>query len=744
MRPHHPSRSWLPWLLLLPLAILAWPGPGAPLVDDPFPHIGGSGWMAFGSLPAALWLVFAGRARPLSGLRLLVLLWLLVSVGTWLGSPSDPFEGRRAWVHMGSCLVFFAAGAQLDSHGRRRLNRGMVLLSLLWSAWALWLGVESGYAGVLGNSGTLSQAALPGAVIGAWYVVSRRGLYWFLGLLAFALFLAHAGLAPVLAGGLSMLLALLASCFISPWATRKEQVRRRLGILAALSAFALVGVAQLGSSGALENAPPAIGDSESKTPAKDSSELGGVSVRWMIWGSIPALLAEQPLFGLGPGQFQAAYPPYRDAREIEASRGGDLSAADTFVNHAHNDLLQGLAEWGLLAGLLWLGFLGLALRAGLRALGQTDFPTIASAAAALAMLCNALFHSPLSMNPVAAGMACMLFGVVCGRHPAQTGLQPTRGWRIALLAVSLACLPSAWSMIRFGSAFSEHIRANKFFIELDEAGGGPGLNQLYLDVVAARKAAIEVAPQSAPSRLTAARTAEGEEQLERWQQVLEVRPHSVEALDRIGMLHASSDRTEEARASWKRALDLSPTQPRILENIARLELKAGDPEQGNGFLERRLALGALQPGLGEYFGSLLVLNGLWSAGTALLTGTELEASNPNQINADYQALRKSGPEQQADALRCLSQLLWAREHTLTEDYDVALRSYGQALRPTRKLRAEGASVLRVEIAALHLLSGNTAKAQAEVQGITLSELQWSGLPSWACEAIASAGLLEGR
>ncbi len=404
MKPTPQRASWLPWLLLLPLAPLAWPWAGSPMADNPIPHIAGAGWVALGSLPAALWLLRRGRARALSGLAPLLLLWAYVTAAVHSGSPSDPFEAERAWVHLGSFVVLFAAAAQLDTAGRRTLNRGLVLLSILWSAMALWMGAGEAYGGVLGNSGTLSQAALPGAAIGAWYVVTRRGLFWCMGLVAFALFLAHAGLAPVVAGGLGLMLTLLASSWLSPWARRKEQVRRRLGVLAALTIFSLIGLMGMERAASTPESPAP--QTESSSP--DHGDLGGARVRWLIWGSLPKLLAEHPIFGLGPGQFQAQYPPYRDPREAAASRGPDLNANETFVNHAHNDILQGFAELGLVAGLLWLTFLALMLRAALSGLSQLDFPTIASSAGALALLIAALFHAPLTMNPARAATGAVL------------------------------------------------------------------------------------------------------------------------------------------------------------------------------------------------------------------------------------------------------------------------------------------------------------------------------------------------
>ena len=62
--PVRTEHGALPLLLLLPAAALAWPGPGAFLVNDPFPHLTGTGVIALASLPAAAWLaVVCGETR---------------------------------------------------------------------------------------------------------------------------------------------------------------------------------------------------------------------------------------------------------------------------------------------------------------------------------------------------------------------------------------------------------------------------------------------------------------------------------------------------------------------------------------------------------------------------------------------------------------------------------------------------------------------------------------------------------
>ncbi|HED65594.1 MAG TPA: O-antigen ligase family protein, partial [Planctomycetes bacterium] len=456
--PGRAAMRALPLLLLFPAFLVAWPLFGAPLRDDPFPHLAGSAWVALASVPLAL-VLFRTTSRTklhARGLGTLLALWVFVALRVFLRSGTDWFEAIRALTLVSTWPVLFLGGAQLDTHGRRALGRGLVWLSLLVTASALVRSRFTGdLSGVLGNTGPLSQLALPGAVIGAWYVATRRGRYFLIGALAVTSFLLHAGLAPVLAGGLVFTLVLVASSLLSPWAKGRAQVRRRLGMLAALSVFGFVVLQGPRSA----DSPEPAAESPVAALTRSGGNLGGVEVRLRIWRSIAPVLASRPLLGLGPGQFQARYPRYRDPREIEASRGGVCSTRNTEADHAHNDLLHGLAELGLVGGAIWLAFLLLSLRASLSALSQTDFPTIGLGAGALAILFASLFHSPLWFNPPASAVALVLFGSVLGRSRSATRAPMRPGIALTCLTVLLIGLFRGHLLIGHGRALAAYVES---------------------------------------------------------------------------------------------------------------------------------------------------------------------------------------------------------------------------------------------------------------------------------------------
>ena len=54
------------------------------------------------------------------------------------------------------------------------------------------------------------------------------------------------------------------------------------------------------------------------------------------------MVADQPVTGMGPGQFPIRYPEYRSQEEIELSTFGRKEARAVFT--AHNDWLQTAIE----------------------------------------------------------------------------------------------------------------------------------------------------------------------------------------------------------------------------------------------------------------------------------------------------------------------------------------------------------------------------------------------------------------
>lgn len=82
---------------------------------------------------------------------------------------------------------------------------------------------------------------------------------------------------------------------------------------------------------------------ETKQNSVLSDELNSWGARESIWKSTALMIKDHPLTGVGPGNFELAYPSYRQAR------------MDKRIDYAHNDFLQFVAEVGVF-GIVFLFF----------------------------------------------------------------------------------------------------------------------------------------------------------------------------------------------------------------------------------------------------------------------------------------------------------------------------------------------------------------------------------------------------
>jgi len=172
--------------------------------------------------------------------------------------------------------------------------------------------------------------------------------------------------------------------------TRFRPPTTRLVIVVLAIAIALIPLAQLGAD-ALWN--------RFEDSAEDFSKPGS---RGMVWGDTLELARAFPVFGSGFGTFSAVYPKYRspDVRY--------------FYAHAHNDLIQFVAEGGAIGAILLLALLAFVARRLFAAIrGQFGVLGIGMGVGLSATLLHALidfnFHLPAN-----AALAAVLAGSLWG------------------------------------------------------------------------------------------------------------------------------------------------------------------------------------------------------------------------------------------------------------------------------------------------------------------------------------------
>jgi O-antigen ligase len=724
------SVPWVP-LLLLPGLLLAWPGPGAILEGVSQHVLTGTALALLASLPLALFLAWRGRPRRVLALPVFLLVAALAFARSAGGNLTDTLEADRALAALSTHLLFLMAGASLSGASRQVLGRALPGLALLWLSSAVITLLSSSRgdaAGVLGNTGDLAEAAVPGAAMGlvlaADATLGRSPVRW-LALAGVLGVVAYVALVPVHGAAW----ALAAAALLAAWRQGRGRPVRALPLAMLSLVLLALPLLHLGAeaSHAPDPAPGSVATSSAPLTASATPRptTGGLEVRRRIWMRLPRLLRDATLLGPGPGQFPAAFPPHRDPLEIELSTHNRSVPFETAVEHIHNDWLQGLSEGGLLGGAAWILFLLAVLYRSLVPVPEENPYRAGARCACLAILVLAFFNAPLFYSPGTSPLAFALFGwVLSGDRPA-TG----RAGRLLMVGAALLLVlqaPRALAIFRHGLAHTP-------------------------------QEALAACPDSVPARsLLAHREAaagpdRSAEALSAWEAVLARRPHALDALIGAGNIHARAGDLVGARHYFERARLVDAAHPGLLRNLVTLELDAGRLLEAQAPLERLRADGRLDLAWARGQGTRRLSAGQAREGLFLLEAADaldlpdgLAAHDGDGFYAASARAGESGDEALAKALRCHAHRLWATEQALAGDFATAVRSLRQSLASARPPGAEmsgGAPCITLELAAALVGAGSEAEARDQLADLRPRPQDLASLAPWAGQILLEAGLL---
>ncbi len=280
----------------------------------------------------------------------------------------------------------------------------------------------------------------------------------------------------------------------------------------------------------------------------------GIGPRLQIWSEAWRMFLGAPLLGAGWGQF--AWHHF-----VQQAVTGETAAPGVF-NHAHNIVLQLMAETGALGASIVVGALVLWIADLKRVKFELEGWWLLALAAVIAI--HSLLEYPLWYSYF-LGMAALLLGLgaervfalrFAGAARAAAGLAIITGW-LNLVAM----LPSYLEFERL--VFTPESRSAQL---LDEAAFAKALVGLYREPLLVPYVELAVAYGITPSKekLT--------EKLELTTRVVHFAPESVVAY-RYALLLALAGRAEAAREQFERALRVYPEgRPAVtagLENLAR-------------------------------------------------------------------------------------------------------------------------------------------------------------------------------
>jgi len=368
--PASRAGRWAPWWVIAFVAL--WPLPGI-----------AEGVLVLGALYAAVRMVqlrLQGNQRLLSSPA-----WALTSIlflGYWLPqafSAFDAIDPGTAWRKTAAGLrylpfMWLVAIAVATPQRRALTLGGLAVITGLWTVDALaqaiigssplfwsmdqlkWafsghglcspqeMAAADRLSGVLGPCNLKFGQVLASLSPFLLFAAARRA-----SILGWSLVAAAVGVVLVLAGSRAAWLTYALVLVFSGW--------RLIGVRGLLACVAVGAVAAV----VLTVSVPQVGDRVARTAMAWEGENDGVnqalSGRAQIWAAATCMIQEHPINGVGARGFRDAYPacnPDPAAQEV----WGDGPAL-----HAHQIVLEILAETGLLGLLLWLAAVAQAWRA---------------------------------------------------------------------------------------------------------------------------------------------------------------------------------------------------------------------------------------------------------------------------------------------------------------------------------------------------------------------------------------------
>jgi len=310
--------------------------------------------------------------------------------------------------------------------------------------------------------------------------------------------------------------------------------------------------------------------------------------------STRAMVADHPLWGAGPGTWRWVLAGYRDPKLQLAPR------------HAHNDVMQLAAEYGLVGLMLVLGVIGCFLWQIVR-FTRPDEPAetrawmIGSATAVLAMVVHSFADFNLHI-PVNAYLLASLLGLTAAfsakESPCRRVEAVPPGSRLVGAVVLVAALMAAWLAVPLGLGQRLLLAGN------DEAAAGEWANATAL-----HQRAVRLDPRSPAAHMRlgddyrlratdpAAPLGIAESQqlladaVQAYERSLALNPFDTDVRVRLALAHDARGETPQARAALENALIRDPNNSYALLRAGIFYLRHGEIERGRAALEKSAGFG---------------------------------------------------------------------------------------------------------------------------------------------------------
>lgn len=319
-----------------------------------------------------------------------------------------------------------------------------------------------------------------------------------------------------------------------------------------------------------------------------------LGMRTLMWTASTKMLAERPVFGVGPGTWEWFHLPHRDPR------------LQTHARHAHSDMLQLAAEYGLLGLALVVWFFAAYFWHVVRLSSAANYSDQRAFAVGSGLAVGiVLLHSMVDYHfhvPAIALMVIIVIGLGVAmergdRHSIRTGL--SRRMRMTLgcgLIVFAAAL--SWAGVRLVGAY----RAVAVAEELRQSGDHDEAMSYYQRALArdprlyaAHRGVgdvyLELARQSAPGTAGASIRAElAHRAIEAYRRSEALNRWDPQLYAGLGDACRLIEDLPAAKEAWHRALVLDPENGELLARIGLAMRDVGWRDEAIQLLSKSLDL----------------------------------------------------------------------------------------------------------------------------------------------------------
>lgn len=317
----------------------------------------------------------------------------------------------------------------------------------------------------------------------------------------------------------------------------------------------------------LSNATESLEHAQANDDARQVRAERSVAIRVGVWSNTVAMIGARPLTGVGAGNFQVHYP--RFAR----SAGGDGTSIDQRVESAHNDLLQLLAEMGLVGTALLSWFvlsLGRGVAARLRNGRVEDQELVLVSFLGLIALSVEAVVTPTINQPAALVVGAVFAGLAQRTQSARTA-GPRNGWIVGLRQPALVGAAALLVVASFSGI--TQVLADRHLLEMAYAEA----RQDWPGVIREGLMARQLNPDRKDSRFATAsamlRLGHAGEARDLLLELVATEPFNANALGNLAIAQSTLGDLNEAAASFERVLALRPDDLIASERLAAIRAR---------------------------------------------------------------------------------------------------------------------------------------------------------------------------